>query len=242
MNRYILVLISIFFYANLYCQTGIHIKVGLQTIYRNVYNDKIFRGGNNLVYGIEIDQILLKNEKRQLSFATGVTHFKNEFQYDGFLQVSEESTVSQTCLQTPFVIRYSFNPFPLINRFQIYIGSGIESNYILNHKIREWALDQFQVNNFIYSFEQDIKGSTPKFRNFYRIEFGARYKNFLFQFSYSKSLKNYYIGNFEELVPEWESIFSLYPRLHRSQGYKERFITVSLGYLLFYSKKSVEKF
>jgi hypothetical protein len=207
-----------------------------------------FKGGNFMVSGIEVEWS--RNQKStnefSLSVASGLGYLNNGY-YDRssikastILYVSNVSNLKTKLIQLPLILRVNWQPFPLVESWKIFVGLGLNYNFLIDASLDErYVLVEYTDDFFAlpkttsYSDRldfNDVKKTTNLFR---RIEIGAKYKRFQFAYRISVSLQDTYFTGIEDnwAVPDENS---RYISSHTEFGQrKEKHTELCLGYKIF---------
>lgn len=205
------------------------------------------KGGSFGLAGLEIEW--KKRTERQkplfISLVSGVNYLSNgyheysNFTFSTFFYNSSVSHLKTSYWQIPFIVRLSWQPFPLIEDWIPFIGAGITNNFLIKAHLSEksTALSFSDPSSLSpppttehYEDSRDITGMGPKHSLFRRIELGMRYKKFLVAYRISISLQDMYFKDVENvwIVPADDSE---YIRSHNYAGTrKEKYTEIVVGY------------
>ena len=206
-------------------------------------------GGNFLTYGLEAEYgFKPKNHGRgYVSFMTGVSYLSNGF-YDIYnfslpgLSAYESKTtdLTTTYVQIPVVIKWNWQPMPLIEDWKLFLGLGISTNILLESHLSEESTSVTDSNDIFapnkttqYSDSQDVTELGVKNALFARLEIGMRYKRVMFSYRLSTSMQDMYLVGLEKIwkIPASES---RYISAHETEGkIKEKYNEFVLGFSLF---------
>lgn len=206
-------------------------------------------GGNFLTYGLELEYGLKpkRHGSTHVSFLAGAYYLENgfydmyEFSFPGLNYYTSQTTdLATSYLQIPLMLKLNWQPMPLIEDWNLFLGVGISQNILLNSRLAEKSTKVTRSNDIFappntvqYSDSQDISSLGVQTSQFARIEIGMRYKRMLVSYRFSLSLQDMYYDGLENVwkIPAKESN---YISAHATQGkITEKHSEFVLGFRLF---------
>lgn len=244
-----LIIFFIFMAKSSFGQLSITPTIGINSTKLKMDKYSYTNGGNFLTYGLEAEYgFKPKNHGRgYLSLMTGVSYLSNGF-YDiynfslrGFGAYESKTTdLTTTYVQIPVVIKWNWQPMPLIEDWKLFLGLGISTNILLESHLSEESTSVTDSNDIFapnkttqYSDSQDVTDLGVKNALFARLEIGMRYKRAMFTYRLSTSMQDMYFVGLEKIwkVPASES---RYISAHKTQGkIKEKYSEFVLGFRFF---------
>ncbi len=204
-------------------------------------------GGNFPLAGVELEGRLKprKISPLHVSFVTGATYLANgyfENRLFSFLSYYGATTtdLSTRYVQIPFMIKLNWQPFPLVEDFQLFVAGGVSNNILLSANLTEKITKVFQATDIYappqttyYYDSQDITDLGVKNSLFTRFDLGIRYKRMQIAFRISISQSDMYYRGLEKVwtIPPAESG---YISGHTNAGStKEKYSELVVGYRVF---------
>lgn len=179
--------------------------IGINTTKIN-YGGSFEKGGSFGLAGMEIEYKwrFKKHKKVMLGLHSGVSYLKNgfyssySFAYIALDYYSQNITDLKTeYVQVPLVCRLYYQPAPLLEEWQLFIGAGIFQSFLLNSSLYEKNTLVFYNSDplapavtTIYEDSGNITEFGNKQSYFRRIEVGMNYKKFMVAFRLNKSLED----------------------------------------------------
>jgi hypothetical protein len=206
------------------------------------------KGGNFLFGGVELEGVLKpkRHSPFKFSFLTGATYLNNGyfenslFSFANIFYTASMTDLSTTYVQIPLMAKLNWQPFPLLDDFQLFIGAGITNNLLLKAQLRESVTKVFIATDIYsppqtthYQDNRDITSLGVQNALFYRIDMGMRYRRLLVSYRLSQSFGDMYYQGLESVwaVPATESG---YISGHKNAGStREKYSELVVGMRLF---------
>ncbi len=207
------------------------------------------KGGSYGVVGLEFE---LRKRPQQannvyVTLVTGISYLKNGFyKSDNFSYTAlSYYTASVTdrameYIQIPVVLRFNWQPFPLVEDFKTFFGAGVNNNLLQKATLAESYTSVFISNDVLappeaehYEDSRDVTDLGKKHSLFARFEAGVIYKRFLVSFRVSKGISDLYYTGLEN---DWAvpAEFSEYLKAYSEKGsIKEKYSEIMIGYRMF---------
>ncbi len=225
----------------------------LEVVTENVH-DEFTTGttrGNFLLAGIETEfRITAKSKRFGLSAVTGCSYLANGFYYDyqSGVDISnlfniygyEKTELKMKYVQFPLELKLNWQPFPLVENFNLFVGAGVSGSILLEAHLAEEGIYSISSNlgtnppsTSYYQDEADVTNLGRKQSLFRRLELGGRYKRFQFSWRVSKSLQDMYFKGLEDnwAVPVDRSYYLTSRNLNGK--ILEKYVEVVVGYRIF---------
>jgi hypothetical protein len=177
-------------------------------------------GGNYPFGGIDIEGRLKpkKISTVHLSLVTGASYLSNGFYQNSLFALTGLSyysarltDLSTQYFQVPLVVRLNWQPFPLVEQFEVFFGAGAVSNMLLKAQLTEkstlviYSNDPYAPPQTTQSQDsQDITALGVKQSFFLRFELGFRFKRVQASYRLSTSMGDMYFQGLENIwnVPD----------------------------------------
>ncbi len=181
------------------------------------------KGGNYLFGGFEVEGMLRPKKKHsalRVSILTGATYLSNGyfenslFSFSSIFYTASMTDLSTTYVQVPLMARLNWQPFPLLDDFQFFMGAGVSDNILLKASLRESVTKVFIATDVYappqtthYEDNQEITKLGVQNALFYRIDVGMRYRRLLIMYRLSQSPGDMYFKGLESVwaIPAKES-------------------------------------
>lgn len=206
------------------------------------------KGGTYVLAGFEVEGRLKprKISPYHLSLVTGITFLANGFFRDSGIAVpglvfnSGTSELKTKYLRFPVEVKINWQPFPLIEEWEIFLGVGISNDILLKSELTE---HETRVSTGIgvltsppqtisYEDSQIITEYGKKYVLFQRIEIGARYHRIQLAYRFSYSLTDMHHMGLETVwgVPAQSSTYFSPAEMNSER--KERYFEFVVGYII----------
>jgi hypothetical protein len=180
-------------------------------------------GGAFVVTGLEIElaRKARHHGKVYLSMATGASYLRNGFYYSSNFAYAAVNLYTQRItdlkmqgVQIPLTLRLHWQPFPLVEDWQIFLGAGACRNTLIKSTLEERYTEVYLNEDVLappvvtaYEDSRDVSGYGEKNSWFRRIELGMTYKRLQIMYRLSKSLNDMYYAGLEDdwNIPDDES-------------------------------------
>jgi hypothetical protein len=191
----------------------------------NTYGTDYDNGGSFGFYGVEAEwsKNITKFPRIQFSLATGVSYLHNGFYnstnstFVGLGYTHSITNFENKYWQIPFIIRLNYQPFPLMEDLQIFVGGGVSNNILNKSYLTEEYTETRESNQALppppltttYEDSRDVTSLRKKNNLFQRFELGMKYKRLQVAFRISKSVKDIYCAGLETTwnVPDDKSYY-----------------------------------
>lgn len=204
------------------------------------------KGGSYPLIGCEAEYNFRHREilPYNLSLVTGIEFLANGFYRDFGINVanlyfqSGTSELKTRYLRIPFLVRFSYYPFPLIEEWKWFIGIGLSNDILKNSSLSE---SETQVSQGIgvftsppqtvtYQDNQSITDYGKKYALFQRVEIGTRYNRIQLTYRISYSLSDMHHYGMDEVwnIPIDESSYFIPYEINSKR--KERYFEFIIGY------------
>jgi hypothetical protein len=241
---------TVLFFVTTSAWAQIHLMpfVGINST-KLLLGDEYQNGGNYIFGGVEV-QGRLKAKKISawhVSVVTGASYLSNGyynnnlFSFPGVSFYSAKLTdLSTQYVQVPLTIRLNWQPFPLVEEFQVFFGAGVVDNFLLKAHLTEKTTSvTFSTDIFAppltahYEDSRDVTDLAAKQSLFSRFEFGFRFKHVQVSYRLSRSLNDMYLTGLENV---WKipASSSAYISGHDTAGStKAKYSELTIGYRIF---------
>lgn len=171
-------------------------------------------GGASALVGADLELAGNRGQHRSiyLAIATGATYMRNgfyhavDFSFPALNSYSHKTTDLRTeNIQFPFTLRLHWQPFPLVEDWQIFLGAGACYAMLIKSTLQETYTEVNMNGDFLaapivtsYADGRDVTGYGEKNSIYGRIEFGMRYKRLQLCYRLSKSLTDLYRTGLEK--------------------------------------------
>jgi len=211
--------------------------------YLSLYN----HGGYYGFIGVEAEKHFVPKELSLLhfSFVSGLSYLPNGFRKESgiavsnFLYTEGISDLNTKYLQVPLVGRLNWQPFPLIEYWQLFFGMGVSFDFLLSSELAEYETTVFLSTRTPpappvtthYEDSGDISQYGNPMSVFLRFEIGMKYKriHLATRLSYSKSdMHHAGLENTWAVPPE--SSDYMFPYIENGKR-KEKYVEFVLGWI-----------
>jgi hypothetical protein len=209
---------------------------------------KYERGGNFFLMGFETQVLLTDKSKRfGVSALTGASYLANGYRSSGGIKFSDlfysyrSIDLTQKYVQLPIVLKLNWQPLPLIEDFNLFVGAGINFNLLQKAKLTEEAIEYFDDFDVMdpppvtnrYSDQGDITDMGRPVSLFRRWEVGINYKRVQVSWRITTSMQDMYYSGLENNwnVPQGNSIYLSARDMNGK--IREKYVEIVLGYRLF---------
>lgn len=214
MKLYISIL-CVFLSASSLAQINIVPIAGINSTRVKLFSD--YRNGGNFgLAGFEIELRKKPANHKPVYFTciTGLTYLNNGYYFSYTFSYNALSFYTQNILdlqteywQVPVLLRFNWQPFPLVEDWRVFIGAGISNNFLINAHLKEeytkviFSKDVFAPPDAThYEDSKDVTDLAQKYSLFQRFEIGMRYKRIQLVYRLSISITDLY---FKGLENQW---------------------------------------
>jgi hypothetical protein len=214
-------------------------------------------GGSAGLVGVEVEvgrNRLIKSNG--ITLLSGISYLDIDYNENYNLAVGDffyfhrSTSLNTKYVQVPLMLKFNWQPSPLLEEWIISVGVGISNNFLLDAKLEEEATVVTYQTGFPqppptiekYEDAQEVTDLAESFYVFRRIDIGMKLKRIQFAARFSKSLQDMYFKGLERqwAVPADES---QYIKGKTENGkMSERYIEIVLGYTLWPGKKTKQQF
>ena len=194
-------------------QVNITPYVGINST--RIYDGILYEnGGAFLVAGVELELGIKRKQAGRVyvSVATGASYLDNGFYYSGNFAYTALNFYTQRItdlnteyLQIPLTLRFNWQPFPLVEDWQVFLGLGVCHNTLLRSTLAETYTEVTLAADVLappqvlsYEDTRDVTGYGGKSSLFRRIELGMKYKRFRVTYRLSRSITDLYRTGLEK--------------------------------------------
>ncbi len=180
------------------------------------------KGGNYIFGGIELEGRLKpkKISPLHVSLVTGVSYLSNGYYENSLFALSSiyysasKTDLATRYVQVPIMIKLNWQPFPLVEDFNFFLGAGVSNNILTQARLTEnvskvlFTTDIFSPpQTSHYEDSKDITQFGIKNSLFMRFDAGLRYKRLHIAYRLSMSTGDMYFAGLEKTwaIPASES-------------------------------------
>jgi hypothetical protein len=209
---------------------------------------KYDRGGNFFLAGLETQVLLTDKHKRfGVSALTGATYLSNGYRSSGGIKFSNlfysyrSIDLKQKYVQLPIVLKLSWQPLPLIEDFNLFVGAGVNFNLLQEATLTEEAIEYFDDYDVMdpppvtnkYSDKADITAMGRSVSLFRRWEVGINYKRVQVSWRITTAMQDMYYTGLENTwnVPQSNSIYLSARDMNGK--IREKYVEITVGYRVF---------
>jgi hypothetical protein len=206
------------------------------------------KGGSYALAGIEVEGRLKQHNisSVQLSLVTGMTFLANGFFRDSGIAVpglifnAGTSELKTKYLCIPVVLKFNWQPFPLIEEWVIFLGAGVSNDFLLKSELTEHETHVSAGIGVLtsppqttsYEDSQVITDFGKKYILFQRFEIGARFNRIQLTYRFSFSLTDTHHSDLESVwsvPPDYSTYFT---PVELNGKRKERYFELIVGYII----------
>ncbi len=206
------------------------------------------KGGSYGIVGLDIE--LRKkptvHKNVYVTLVTGVSYLKNGFYQSsnfGFSTFSYTASITDRKMeyvQIPVVIRWNWQPFPLVEDWKLFFGAGVSNNLLMSAHLSEKYTFILRSSDLLappvteqYEDSRDVTDLGRKSSLFTRFEIGMIYKRVQISLRFSKAITDLYYTGIEMnwQVPAENSAYI--EANNEDGGIYEKYSEVAIGYRIF---------